>query len=83
LPRLWRPSSFSRHLFSSMKKVGSPSLTMTFCLSSLDFKVMKVFVRIWFNDVHSGHCNGAWAMASRIWWLSWPFKNQVASSFGV
>jgi hypothetical protein len=33
---------------------------MTFCLSSLDFKVLKVFIRIWFNDVHSVHCDGPW-----------------------
>jgi hypothetical protein len=40
---------------------------------------MKVIVRIWFNDVQSARCNGAWAMASRIRGLSWPFKNHVVS----
>ncbi len=68
-------------------KYESPSPPMTLCLSSLDSIVMKVLVRIWFHDVHYAHCNGAWAwawaMASRIWWYSWSFKNQIVSSLGV
>ncbi len=60
-PRLWWPSSFFRHLFSNTKKVGLPSpAAMTLCLSSPDFIVMKVLVRIWFHDVHSAMGHGPW-----------------------
>lgn len=83
-PSLRWPSSFFCYLFSSMK-VGSPSPPMALCLSLLDSIVMKVLIRIWFHDVHCAHCNGAWAwdMTSRIWWLSWSFKNHNVSSLGV
>jgi hypothetical protein len=81
---LFHQAYFFRYLFSSTK-MGSPSPPMTLCLSSLNSIVMNVLVRIWFHDVHCAHCNGAWAwaMASRICWLSRPFKNHIESSLGV
>jgi hypothetical protein len=51
---------FFRHLFPNMKKVGSPSLAMTLCLSLPDSIIMKVLVRIWFSDVHSAMGHGPW-----------------------